>query len=94
MTDNRITLLSAFSRDQTNKIYTYHILKDNSEFFSKIILNNTEKIIILVCGAAKKMPKFIEDTFIEILSAKVGDQQAKALIADLIKKKQYVVEAW
>ncbi|KAL4465881.1 hypothetical protein ABPG74_004118 [Tetrahymena malaccensis] len=93
---NRINLFTAFSRDFDSKVYVQHLLTKHYEVFGDLIANNFEKIKIFVCGTAKYMPKQVEEGFIELLTKYLeGDsEKAKTIIQNLIKKRQYVVEAW
>ncbi|KAL4494033.1 hypothetical protein ABPG72_015989 [Tetrahymena utriculariae] len=93
---NRINLFTAFSRDFDSKVYVQHLLTKYYEAFGDLIANNLEKIKIFVCGTAKYMPKQVEEGFVELLTKYLeGDsEKAKAIIQILIKKRQYVVEAW
>ena len=90
-----IKLLTAFSRDQSSKVYVQHIVKENGKELAALILENLETIRVFICGNAKYMPQQVKDAFIEILAEKMGDEQAaKVCINSLQKKKQFQIEAW
>lgn len=59
-----------------------------------LILNNKDIVRIFVCGNSKNMPKWVEETFVEILAEEIGVEQAKAFIQRMNNEKRYMVEAW
>lgn len=90
-----ITLITAFSRDQGNKVYVQNKIKENAIILSTLIEENIENIKIFISGNAKYMPQQVKDAFTEIMSEKFKDEQsAKGLMNLLQRKKQFVIDAW
>jgi len=69
-------------------------MKERRDELNSLILENQDTIRILVCGNSKNMPQWVEETFVEILADKLGKEEARAFINQLIAKKRYVVESW
>jgi len=92
--DQQVKLLTAFSRDQEQKIYVYHKIKEHKKELADLMLNNKDSVRIFVCGNSKNMPKWVEETFVEILAEVIGVEQAKAFIQRMNNEKRYMVEAW
>jgi len=91
----KITLFTAFSRDQDYKIYVQHRMKENADMIYKMLVEDFENIKIFLCGSAKQMPKCIEDTFIEILEERIGSKkEAQNVIYTLMRRNQYLLEVW
>jgi len=89
-----VKLLTAFSRDQEQKIYVYHKIREHKKELAGLMLNNKDSVRIFVCGNSKNMPKWVEETFVEILADEIGADQAKAFIQRMNNEKRYMVEAW
>lgn len=61
-----LTVLAAFSREQEGKFYVQHKIREQSEYLSKLIIE--EKAHIYVSGKAKNMPTSVEKAFAEIIT--------------------------
>ncbi|XP_055848623.1 NADPH-dependent diflavin oxidoreductase 1 [Episyrphus balteatus] len=77
--------LTAFSRDQENKIYVQHLIKDYSSSIRDLILN--KNAIILVAGSSNNMPKSVKEAFTEVL-------EDELFIEKMIKTNRYQEETW
>eukprot|EP00794_Sanderia_malayensis_P019243 gene19243-21171_t len=86
-------LYLAFSRDQPEKIYVTHILKENREYIWKLI---NEGAHIYVCGDARTMAKdvhsILEDTLHEF--GDMSRQQAASYLTNMSNKGRYSVDVW
>ena len=90
-----ITLITAFSRDQENKVYVQHKILENAKVLGHLIEENSEKIKIFVSGNAKYMPQQVKEAFVSIIREQINDEQtANVIMAKLQRKKQFVIEAW
>merc|ERR1712008_238286 len=58
-------IFTAFSRDQDDKCYVQHVIKDNKELFGDIIVNQDG--FIYIAGNAKQMPDQVQDAFKEAI---------------------------
>ena len=90
-----ITLINAFSRDQEQKVYVQHKIKENAKIFGDLIEENNEQIKIFVSGNAKYMPQQVKESFVGVIKERINDEQAAQMImAKFQRKKQFVIEAW
>ncbi|XP_023262400.1 NADPH--cytochrome P450 reductase isoform X2 [Seriola lalandi dorsalis] len=84
----------AFSRDQEQKVYVQHLLKNNKEDLWKLI--HTENAHIYICGDARNMAKDVQTTFHEIAEEMGGmvRTQATDYIKKLMTKGRYSQDVW
>ncbi|KAM7413157.1 hypothetical protein PAMA_020506 [Pampus argenteus] len=90
-----LTQLSvAFSRDQEEKVYVQHLLKNNKEKIWQQI--NSDNAHIYVCGDAKNMAKDVQTAFHEIAEELGGmtRTQATDYIKKLMTKGRYSQDVW
>nr|CAD7455990.1 unnamed protein product [Timema tahoe] len=63
--DEKLRLFCAFSRDQENKVYVQHMMKDNASLLWELV--STQQAQIFLAGNSKDMPKGVkgalEETF-------------------------------
>lgn len=78
----------AFSRDQREKFYVQHKLKEQSKEVVKWI---DEGAFIYVCGDMKHMAKDVLNTFVEIISEQkqLTPEQAREFVQSLRKSRRY-----
>ncbi|XKL63323.1 hypothetical protein PGB90_005687 [Kerria lacca] len=62
----KIQLYTAFSRDQSYKIYVQHIIKNNGRIMHDLITK--ENAYIFVAGNSKNMPDAVREAFISVYS--------------------------
>ncbi|XP_051891119.1 NADPH--cytochrome P450 reductase-like [Pristis pectinata] len=93
--DGVLTQLNvAFSRDQEEKVYVQHLLKQNKEHVWNLI--QKENGHIYICGDAKNMARDVQNTFYEI-AAELGNmkhEQAVEYIKKLMTKGRYSSDVW
>jgi sulfite reductase (NADPH) flavoprotein alpha-component len=78
----------AFSRDNAEKVYVQHRLKEHSlEVFEWI----KEGAYIYICGDKNNMAKDVQNTLIDIIESEGGmsRDKAEAYLSDLQKQKRY-----
>lgn len=82
----------AFSRDQENKIYVQHRIREMSEIVWSIISSGGR---IYVAGN-NRMPKYVREAFIDVVKKKgnLSDKDAEEYINTLERNKKYQVESW
>ncbi|GLT34031.1 hypothetical protein SLA2020_085770 [Shorea laevis] len=83
----------AFSRDQPQKVYVQHKMREQSKKIWNLI---REGAAIYVAGSATKIPADVMSAFEEIISTESGAPKdiATRLIRSLEKTGKYHVEAW
>jgi len=91
--DGVITLHTAFSRDQPNKIYVTHRLRENARDIWKLIDNGAH---VYVCGDAKMMAKDVHDIITDIVRD-YGDktqQESEMFVKNMEQQKRYSADVW
>lgn len=79
----QLTLFTAFSRDQKDKIYVQHRITENAEFLMDLIIN--KNAFFYIAGNAKEMPSSVRDALKGvfqqrgIVSAEVAEKMVEAL---------------
>lgn len=88
-----LKLTTAFSRDQQNKIYVQHRMKEQSKELFKWL---EEGAFFYVCGDAKEMAKDVEHALLEIIQTegKMSDLEAKSYIKNLRSEKRYCKDVY
>ncbi|GER27222.1 NADPH-dependent diflavin oxidoreductase 1 [Striga asiatica] len=83
----------AFSRDQPQKVYVQHKMRENSKKIWSLLSLGAA---VYVAGSANKMPSDVLSAFVEIVSSEGGVSREEALkwIRALEKAGKYHVEAW
>jgi sulfite reductase (NADPH) flavoprotein alpha-component len=91
--EKKLILDTAFSRDQSEKIYVQHkIAEKGKELWSWI----EKGAYLYVCGDAKKMAKDVEHIMLEIIKkfGKKNENDALLFLKELNKKGRYVKEVY
>ena len=83
----------AFSRDQKEKVYVTHKLKENQEKIWNALKSNGH---IYVCGDARNMAKDVHDIIVEAIKVHGGktQEQADNFVKSLSNKGRYSVDVW
>eukprot|EP00698_Gefionella_okellyi_P021874 TRINITY_DN7168_c0_g2_i2.p1 TRINITY_DN7168_c0_g2~~TRINITY_DN7168_c0_g2_i2.p1 ORF type:complete len:600 (+),score=119.08 TRINITY_DN7168_c0_g2_i2:195-1994(+) len=87
-------LVTAFSRDQTEKIYVTNRLIEHGADVARLILQ--ANATVYVCGDAKGLVKSARQTVVDILTAHGGmdSAQASKTLLEMSKAKRYVLDIW
>eukprot|EP00210_Caulerpa_lentillifera_P005260 g5027.t1 len=87
-------LNTAFSRDQTVKIYVTHKMLEKGEQLADMIMNKGASIY--VSGSANKMPQNVHNTIIQIMTkhTSLSVDESEKLLKDLERTGRYQVESW
>ncbi len=88
-----LKLTTAFSRDQKEKIYVQHRLKEHQKDLYRWI---EEGAIVYICGDAKKMAKDVETQLIELFKEEknLSFLEAEAIFKSLRQSKRIVFEVY
>ncbi|KAJ4936059.1 hypothetical protein JOQ06_017583 [Pogonophryne albipinna] len=84
----------AFSRDQEQKVYVQHLLKNSKEHLWKLI--HSDNAHIYVCGDAKNMAKDVQ-TALQDIAEELGSMtrtQATDYVKKLMTKGRYSQDVW
>jgi len=87
-------MITAFSRDQQDKIYVQHKIKQESKLCSEYIFDHNSYIILV--GSSKFLPKAIDKELLEIFRKEKNMNEVESLkTLNLLKRnKIYYVETW
>ena len=87
-------LYTAFSRDQQDKVYVQHRLREVGPLIVDIILHKGG--YVFVCGDGAKMAKDVKETVHELLQAHAGLSvaEADAKLTELRQRHKYVEDIW
>nr|CAD7258918.1 unnamed protein product [Timema shepardi] len=92
--DEKLRLFCAFSRDQGNKVYVQHMMKDNASLLWKLV--STQQAQIFLAGNSKDMPKGVkgalEETFQNYGNMTQGE--AQQFLDRLERTGQFQSETW
>ena len=92
--DGVITLHTAFSRDQAQKVYVTHRLRENAAHVWKLL--GEEAGHLYVCGDAKMMAKDVRNIILEIVQneGKKTAEEAEAFVKKMEQQKRYSADVW
>jgi len=89
----QLLLSTAFSRDQNDKVYVTHRLRE----FGREVWDRIEAgASIFVAGSAKRMPVDVMKAIKDIIQSQghLDDKEAENFLAKLVSTKRYCVESW
>lgn len=75
LTNHKFELITAFSRDQTNKVYVQDKLKERAQQINTLLLQGAH---FYVCGDAMRMAREVNSTLISILATQRSISQSAA----------------
>lgn len=87
-------LFTAFSRDQENKIYVQHKLKEHARLLWDLIVN--KKAFFYIAGNAKQMPSSVCAALKEVFQQEgcIMESQAQEMLDTLEKSSRFQSETW
>lgn len=90
-----VKLYTAFSRDQEDKYYVQHLIKDHKELFGDVIVNQDG--FIYIAGNSKQMPDQVKEAFQECVES-IGDeedaQEVRNYVNQMLTEKRLQMETW
>lgn len=87
-------LYAAFSRDQKEKVYVTHLLRQNQEEVWDVIGNRNGHVYI--CGDARSMAKDVRDIILDVI-AKFGEKsksEAESFLKRMESQRRYSADVW
>lgn len=87
-----LNLLTAFSRDQADKVYVQDLLIKNSTQMYEMIVNR--QATILIAGSSNRMPQDVLANLEKLLSEHLGVEEAKEAIKSMELKRRIQLETW
>ena len=99
--NKNLQVITAFSRDQKEKIYVQDRIKENARTILDYVCN---KATIVVCGSSGQMPKAVREALVDVLSSSNTENmhshlpntrdEAEAYLSLMEKKGRYKQETW
>lgn len=93
----RTEVMTAFSRDQKEKIYVQDVIRKEGKRLVEFIL---KRAVVYVCGSSGNMPKAVREAFLRAIMEYEDDgvrrerDDAEKLLEDMEKAGYYVQETW
>ncbi|KAI8893213.1 hypothetical protein BC833DRAFT_625093 [Globomyces pollinis-pini] len=89
-----LRLITAFSRDQDDKIYVQHKIEENGELLWNMIHNQSAHIYL--SGNAKRMPIDVAEAFVKIIGqfGNLSEDMARKYFKNLEKTGHFQQECW
>ncbi|KAK2712626.1 NADPH-dependent diflavin oxidoreductase 1-like [Artemia franciscana] len=88
----KLELFTAFSRDQDDKVYVQHKIRDQSSVLLPLILEQNAHIY--VAGSSKQMPQDVKDALKDVLSTHMTKEEAEIYFKRLEDQKRVQFETW
>eukprot|EP00088_Acartia_fossae_P058241 TRINITY_DN6808_c0_g1_i8.p1 TRINITY_DN6808_c0_g1~~TRINITY_DN6808_c0_g1_i8.p1 ORF type:complete len:607 (-),score=81.11 TRINITY_DN6808_c0_g1_i8:200-2020(-) len=90
---DNVKVITAFSRDQEDKIYVQHRIQENKELVCDLIFD--KKGWFYVAGNSKFMPTQVRDALIECLTSRLcSREEAEKYVSTMEAKGRYQTETW
>jgi sulfite reductase alpha subunit-like flavoprotein len=100
--DKELHVITAFSRDQKDKIYVQDRLRENAKTILDALCN--KKATVVVCGSSGPMPKAVREALVDVLASSGSEagqahfpatrEEAEIYLANMEKQKRYLQETW
>ncbi|XP_071036381.1 NADPH-dependent diflavin oxidoreductase 1 [Parasteatoda tepidariorum] len=89
-----LTLFTAFSRDQEDKVYVQHKIVENSTLLWELI--NHKLAYVYIAGNAKQMPEGVKDAFLKVFEKEgyLSNNECIKYLKTMELHKRYQVETW
>lgn len=93
----RTEVMTAFSRDQEEKIYVQDVIRKEGKRLLQLILKGA---VVFVCGSSGNMPRQVREAFVEAITEyedngkRRGYEEADKVMTMIEKRGFYVQETW
>ncbi|XP_025834407.1 NADPH-dependent diflavin oxidoreductase 1 isoform X2 [Agrilus planipennis] len=90
----KLQLVCAFSRDQDEKVYVQHKIKEHAEQVWDLI--KERNACVFIAGSSKNMPQQVREAFVSVCQkyGKMSEIEATKYIVDMEKENRYQQETW
>ncbi|XP_071485493.1 NADPH-dependent diflavin oxidoreductase 1-like [Diadema antillarum] len=87
---------AAFSRDQEDKVYVQHKIRENSALVWSLMNRRDDPARIYVAGNAKRMPANVSEAFCTVaeIEGKMEKEAAEKFVSDLERRRLFQMETW
>ncbi|XP_050436997.1 NADPH-dependent diflavin oxidoreductase 1 [Adelges cooleyi] len=92
--DGKLTLYTAFSRDQDHKVYVQHVLNNRGQQLYKLL--TSQECFVFVAGNAKDMPAAVRTEFSNVFMkyGNLDSVESEKTIEQMELKGRYQTETW
>jgi sulfite reductase alpha subunit-like flavoprotein len=94
--DERLKVLTAFSRDQREKVYVQDVIKENAELMYRLLV--VEKGFFYLCGSSGRMPAAVREAVTEAFvigsQRRMNREVAEEMVKTLDKERRWKQETW
>ncbi|XP_033220505.1 NADPH-dependent diflavin oxidoreductase 1 [Belonocnema kinseyi] len=91
--DYHLRIFCAFSRDQEEKVYVQHVIRQQGKLCWEFVSNGAN---IYLAGSSKNMPNSVREEFVSLAKnfGKMNEEEAEKFINLLEKNNRYQTETW
>jgi len=91
--NGQLQIITAFSRDQKEKIYVQHRLKEHGEEINKLL---EQKAYFYVCGDAANMAREVSHVLGDVISEQrgVSKEKGEEIVKGMRASNQYQEDVW
>nr|XP_054769944.1 NADPH-dependent diflavin oxidoreductase 1-like [Lytechinus pictus] len=91
-----LQMVTAFSRDQEDKVYVQHRIKENAALIWSLMNRSDRSTRIYVAGNAKQMPTDVREALCVVVQSegKMKEEEAERFISDMERKRLIQMETW
>ncbi|KAI5736780.1 hypothetical protein M8J76_007000 [Diaphorina citri] len=90
---NQLTLYTAFSRDQEEKIYVQHVMSRHLPLLQDLICSH--QATVLIAGNANDMPTAVREVLVEAITLELQDEEkAKQYVEQMEREGRLQTETW
>lgn len=91
--NGQFDIITAFSRDQAEKVYVQHRLKEHAEEVNKLI---EQKAYFYVCGDAANMAREVSSVLGQLIAEQRGvpKQKGEEIVKSMRAANQYQEDVW
>ena len=87
-------LLTAFSRDQEDKVYVQHVVKDHQDLVGDMVSNGGA--FFYIAGNAKQMPDQVKEALRDSIAkvSEISEAEADEFMKEMVSQKGLQMETW
>ena len=89
---DNVSVLTAFSRDQEDKVYVQHVMDNNRQKIRELILEKSGSFF--VAGNSKSMPTQVREALVAALAETLGQDEAENSVEKMEMNGRYQTETW
>ena len=91
--NGQLDIITAFSREQKEKVYVQHRLKEHAEEVNKLL---EQKAYFYVCGDAANMAREVSAVLCQLISDQrgVSKQKGEDIVKSMRAANQYQEDVW